>query len=204
MTSPGEEIALIAAMDRHRLIGKNNDLPWHLPNDLRRFKSRTLGHPVIMGRRTHESIGHVLPGRKNIVLTERESYRAHGATVVDSIKGAIESASEDSGEIFVIGGGSIYRQFLPQSSRCYLTVVHETFEGNTFFPELEPNHWEIREVEDVPPDQSNRWAHSFYRVERRTGSTAKESARPVSLRYPLPPFLRGLPVRIGGNRSVVR
>jgi dihydrofolate reductase len=129
-------IALIAAVDRHRVIGRNNQLPWRLPNDLKRFKELTLGHPVLMGRKTWESIGRPLPGRRNLVLSRDPAFRAEGAEVVHSPEEALQALSS-SPMLFVIGGETLYRHFLPLATDLFLTHVHTDVEGgDAFFPPI--------------------------------------------------------------------
>ncbi|WP_243372489.1 dihydrofolate reductase [Geotalea sp. SG265] len=128
-------ISLIAAMAENRVIGSHNALPWDLPADRKRFKALTLGHPVIMGRKTYESIGRPLPGRKNIVVTGQRGYRAEGCLIAHSLAEAIDLAG-DGDEAFICGGGDLYRQALPLADRIYLTVIHRDYEGDVFFPQI--------------------------------------------------------------------
>jgi dihydrofolate reductase len=128
-------ISIIAAMSRNRVIGREGAIPWHIPADLRRFRELTLGHTVIMGRKTFESIGSPLAGRRNVVVTGRKDYSAEGVLVVHSLKEAIESSDRD-GELFICGGSEIYRQALPLCSRIYLTVVDIDVEGDRCFPPI--------------------------------------------------------------------
>lgn len=140
MTRPA--IALIAAMDRHRLIGAGNRMPWHLPDDLRRFRALTTGHPVIMGRRTHESIGRALPGRRNLVITRQATYAAAGCEIVASLENAIVACKNVS-MVFVIGGGEVYVQALALATHLFLTEIDRTFAGDTWFPEFDRARWRI-------------------------------------------------------------
>lgn len=126
-------ISLIVAHDKNRVIGYENAMPWHLPGDLQYFKEMTMGKPIVMGRKTFESIGRPLPGRRNIVITRNAQYAADGIEVVNSLKEAIELA-KDAEEIMVIGGEQIFRQVLPQASRLYITLIDEEYKGDTFFP----------------------------------------------------------------------
>ena len=161
-------ISAIAAMDENYVIGYKNQLPWYLPADLQHFKNITSGHPVLMGRKTFESIGKPLPNRTNIIMTRDASFRAEGCITVTSIQQALAVASkENKKEIFVIGGAQIYAQLLPYIQRIYLTVIHDQFEGDTFFPELVDGEWE--EIENTPhmPDGDNAFAYSFITLERR-------------------------------------
>jgi dihydrofolate reductase len=153
-------ISMIVAMDRQGLIGAGGKLPWHLPADLRRFRQVTMGKPIIMGRRTHESIGRALPGRRNIVLTRQGDYRASGCRVVHSVDGALAAAGQ-ADEVLVIGGAQIYRLFLARADRLYLTVVEAELEGDTFFPQLDPAEWRETWAEDRPADEANPFLLRF-------------------------------------------
>lgn len=137
-------ISIIAAMAENRVIGREGAMPWDLPEDRRRFREITWGHPIIMGRKTFDSIGRPLPGRKNIVLTRQPDFRAEGCLVLHDMRSALEACA-GSDEVFIIGGGELYREALPLSERIYLTVVHGEFEGDVLFPELPAG--EFREVE---------------------------------------------------------
>lgn len=127
------KIALIVATDLNGLIGRGNDLPWHLPEDLKNFKAITMGHPILMGRNTFESIGKPLPGRTNIVITRNADFKAEGVTVVHSLEEALGAANAET--IFVIGGSSIYAEALPRAAVIYQTLVDDEFEGDVYFPE---------------------------------------------------------------------
>jgi dihydrofolate reductase len=133
-------ITLIAACSENRVIGKNGTLIWHIPEDLKRFKKLTSGHIIVMGRKTFESIGKALPGRTNIILTRDKNFKADGCLVYNKISDILELFEKNN--IFVIGGGEIYKQFLNKADRIELTLIHKSFEGDTFFPELE-NHWQV-------------------------------------------------------------
>ena len=133
-------------MDRNRLIGNNNQLPWHLPADFAHFKSVTMGKPVIMGRKTYESIGKPLPGRTNIVLTRRPGMTFEGVSCASSIEQALALVA-DAEEVMIIGGSTIYEMLLPQANRLYLTYVDAEFEGDAWFPEFDNNQWS--EIESV-------------------------------------------------------
>ena len=158
-------IAIVVAMDTHGVIGRDNGLPWHLPADLQHFKKTTMGKPILMGRKTHESIGRPLPGRTNIVITRDAGYRAEGCVVVNSIDAALEAAGEQD-EIMVIGGAEFYRQVLPRTDTIYLTRIHETFTGDTFFPELYEADWREVECSDHSADAKNPHDYSFIRLDR--------------------------------------
>jgi dihydrofolate reductase len=158
-------LSIIAAMSVNRVIGSNNDLPWRLPADLKRFKSLTLGHPLIMGRKTLESIGQPLPGRTTVVITHQVGYAPAGVLVAHSIEQALEIAAGDD-EVFVAGGGQIYQQLLPRADRLYLTSIHEEFEGDTNFPEFEESDWKLISEEDYAPDEKNPYPYTFLIYER--------------------------------------
>ena len=164
-------LALIVAMAENNVIGKDNQLPWHLPGDLGYFKRTTLGKPVIMGRKTFESIGRPLPGRPNIVITRQRDWQAEGVTVCNSLDSALELAQSllkglDTDEIMVIGGGEIYRQALPLANRLYLTKVHAVVEGDAHFPRLEQQHWQQISEERHGSGGSNPYDYSFIVLNR--------------------------------------
>lgn len=130
------KISAIAAMGKNNVIGKDNQLIWHIPEDLKRFKKITMGHPIIMGRKTFESIGNPLPGRTNIIITRDEHFKVKNSIVVHSIDEAMERGKQlDNEEIFVIGGGEIYNQALEQIDKLYLTLIDDERDGNVFFPD---------------------------------------------------------------------
>jgi len=158
-------LTLVVAMARNRVIGLDNRLPWRLPEDLRFFKRVTLGKPVIMGRRTHESIGRPLPGRSNIVLTAQADYPAAGCRVAHSLAQAL-AAAEPAAEAMVIGGAAVYAQLLPCADRIYLTEVAAAVAGDVRFPELDPAQWRLEWRENHPADAQHAYAFSFTRWER--------------------------------------
>ena len=162
------QVALIAAFGRHMSIGKDGGMPWPRPGDLRRFKQLTLGKPVVMGRRTHESIGFPLPGRTNIVLTRQEDYTADGCYVAHSIKEVAEMAEEMLGveQLMVAGGAEIYEQFLPRADRMYLTAIYHDFEGDRFFPGFSPAEWLIENRVDCEPDDNFEWPYALFALRR--------------------------------------
>jgi len=159
------KLAIIVAMDEQGLIGRDNDLPWKLSADLKYFRSITMGKPLVMGRNTHESIGRPLPGRKNIILTSDLNYQAEGCTVVHSLDEAIQEC-DDVEEVMVMGGASLYKQFLDRADRLYLTHVHASLEGDTWFPEWDKNHWQEVSREDFPANDKNQYPYSFAVYER--------------------------------------
>lgn len=151
-------------MGKNRAIGNAGKIPWHLPADLAHFKSLTMGHPVIMGRKTYESIGKPLLGRQNIVVTRQVGYLAEGCIMVTSLEDAVEIAQGD--EVFIIGGAEIYRQALPLADRVYLTVVDEEFTADAYFPELNEKDWRRTEIIQGTKDEKNPYNHTFLTFER--------------------------------------
>jgi len=157
-------LSIIAAMDRNRLIGNNNELPWHLPADLKHFRETTMGKPIIMGRKTWESLGRALPGRTNIVITRNTGYKAEGATVVHSLDDAIHAAG-DVDEAMIIGGANLYAQALPKADRLYLTEVDGEFEGDAWFPAIDESRWRAESSESHLPDSKNSHPYRFVILE---------------------------------------
>lgn len=163
-------LSLIAAMDRNRLIGRDGRLPWRLPADLAHFKRLTLGKPVLMGRRTFESIGRPLPGRHNIVLSRDPRFTAEGCTVVHGLDAGLLAAGS-APELMVIGGASVYAQCLPRAERMYLTLVEAEDEGDVFFPAWVPGEWRETAREAHGSGDGNEHGFSFVTLERvRTGA----------------------------------
>lgn len=158
-------ISMIAAMAKNRVIGKNNQMPWHLPADLQHFKKITLGKPIIMGRHTFESIGKPLPGRKNIVITSQQDYSFEGIEVFHSLDKAIDSLL-DSEEIIIMGGGRIYQQMLVHADRLYLTHIDYEVEGDTFFPEYKSLGWDKISKETRSKDENNLYDCTFVTLQR--------------------------------------
>ena len=158
-------VSILVATDERGGIGRDGGLPWHLPNDLKRFKALTMGKPIVMGRKTWESIGRPLPGRFNIVVTRQPGYTAPGATVVGSLDAAI-SVAGDVGEICVIGGAEVYRLALPRTGLIHLTRIHATVPADTYFPELEAARWREVAREDHPADEKHAYAYSFIELRR--------------------------------------
>ena len=156
-------ISSIVAFSDNNVIGIDNELPWHLPNDLKYFKKSTSNHTIIMGRKTFESIGRPLPNRENIVITRNEKYKAEGTRCFNSISAAIkycESKAKD--EIFFIGGAQIYSECLSWTDKLYITRVHATINnGTAFFPELDWSKWTLQEQEKQPKDDKNLFDHTF-------------------------------------------
>lgn len=150
-------ISLIVAVSTNNVIGAGGDLPWRLSDDLKRFKAATMGKPIVMGRKTYESIGRPLPGRQNIVITRQSGFTAEGCDVVQSTAEAVEAA-EGADEIMVIGGSQIYAAFLPLAERIYLTRVHTEVEGDVFFPPLKKDEWRESASENYNADALNDYA----------------------------------------------
>jgi dihydrofolate reductase len=159
-------LSAIAAMTENRVIGKDNKMPWHLPADLKHFKTLTSGHPIIMGRKTFESIGRPLPNRTNIILTRDSNFAADNCIVVTSPEAAITLGKEcDQEEVFIIGGAEIYQQLMPAIQRIYLTIIHHEFAGDAFFPELS-QEWHETSRERHRADESNEFDYTFLTVEK--------------------------------------
>ena len=158
--------SIVVAVARNGVIGRDNQLPWKLPKDLAYFKRVTMGHPVVMGRRTWQSIGKALPGRLNIVVTRNPSLEAPGATVVASLDEAWKAAG-DAAEVSIIGGTSIFRETLPIADRIHLTEVEADVEGDTFFPEFDRGEWVEQEVERHPADERHEYPFRIVLLTRR-------------------------------------
>lgn len=159
------KISLIVAMAENRVIGVDNRMPWHLSADLKRFRKITSGNPIMMGRKTHESIGRPLPDRMNIVLTRDSSYQAQGCIVVHNPKEAMRAADE-AAELMVIGGAGLYREFLPLADRIYLTLIYRAFDGDTFFPTIDWTEWREVAREEVEQDEQTGLSYAFIDYER--------------------------------------
>ena len=155
-------------MGKNKVIGKNNDIPWgkSLPKDLDHFKELTAGKPIIMGRKTYESIGKPLPNRTNIILTRDENYKAEGCIVVHSTEEALKAAG-NAEEVMIIGGSQIYKEFLPKANRMYLTIVDADFEADTYFPEYKIEEWEETAYEEHERDAENPYNYTYITLERK-------------------------------------
>lgn len=162
-------VTLIVAVAENGIIGHQGQMPWgRMPADLRHFKQLTLGHPVVMGRKTFDSIGKALPGRPNIVVTRQPGWAAPGCEVTASVLGALERAQQlDAETVCVIGGGEIYREALPAVDVVYLTEIHHTFEGDASFPSLSPTDWREITRERHEADEQHAYAYSFVTLRRR-------------------------------------
>lgn len=163
--------SLIVAMSENRVIGRAGELPWRLSADLRRFKRLTMGHHIVMGRKTYESIGRPLPGRVTMVLTRREDYDPghHAVLVASSLDQAVAllpTTAMEQGELFVVGGAEVYRLALPEAWRLYRTVIHAAPAGDTYFPEIDPQAWTLLESRGYPADAKNEFACTHQQWQR--------------------------------------
>jgi len=155
-------LSIIAAIAENGVIGRDNDLPWHLSSDLQRFKKLTMGHHLLLGRKTFESIGRALPGRTMVVISTGRPSLPEGVLLVDSIESAIEAANENGDdEAFVAGGAEIYNLALPHSDRLYLTRIEAAFEGDVHFPPIAEKDWKLVSNEQIRASDSASWPHSF-------------------------------------------
>jgi dihydrofolate reductase len=164
---------LVAAVAANGVIGRDGKLPWHLPEDLKRFKALTMGHHIVMGRRTYESIGRLLPGRTSVIVTRDRNYAVPGAIMASSVEDAVSKCAGDD-EVFVIGGAQIYQAALPSADRLYLTRVEAQLRGDTYFPAWDAQQWELRSSEALSPEPSSG-APVEYRVyeRKRTAGAAR-------------------------------
>lgn len=160
------KISLIVAFDENRLIGKNNELPWRLPADLKFFKNVTMGHSIIMGRKTFESIGKVLPGRTSVIVTRQNNYLAPGCIVVNSLEEAFEKCKNEE-QVFVIGGAELFKYALPLATDLYITEIHHEFDGDTWFPEIHDDQWQEISEETFKADEKNLWDYTFIHYRRK-------------------------------------
>ncbi|MFK5948497.1 MAG: dihydrofolate reductase [Methylococcales bacterium] len=160
------KISLIVAMATNRAIGLNNEMPWHLSADLKKFKQITMGSPILMGRKTYESIGRPLPGRTNIIISRNNAYQQPGCEVFNTIDKAI-AACQKYNEIFVIGGATLYGSMLAVADSLYLTEIHKQVDADTFFPEINKSEWLEIEREDILTDPSVDFSYSFVKLEKR-------------------------------------
>lgn len=159
------KISAIVAISQNNVIGQNNQLPWHLPADLQHFKSITMGKPILMGRKTFQSIGRPLPGRQNIILTQDKNFIAKDCIIAHSIAEALQMVAKQP-EIFIIGGAALFVEMLPHIDTLYLTLIHHTFEGDTFFPVLNKEDWQEIERTDFVADERNPYPFSFITLKR--------------------------------------
>lgn len=158
-------LSIIVAVSENNVVGKENKLPWKLSADLKHLKSLTMGHHIIMGRKTWESLGKALPGRINVVITTDKNFKAEGGVVVQSLKEALTVSSSDD-EIFIFGGGKIFKEAMPLVKKIYMTKVHSIIDGDTFFPVLDMKDWKETSREDFKADEKNQYDYSFVTLER--------------------------------------
>jgi dihydrofolate reductase len=158
-------IAAVVAMSENRVIGNDNKLPWRLPADLQHFKKITMDKPILMGRKTYDSIGRPLPGRCNIVITRDSDFQAPGCVIANSIECALKAAAY-SEEVCIIGGALLYQQMLSRIERIYQTIIHHDFSGDAYFPELNGVDWREVERESFQPDEKNAYSYSFITLDR--------------------------------------
>ena len=160
-------ISIIAAMGKNRVIGKNNSLPWKLPADMKHFQDLTTGKPVIMGRKTFESLGKPLPNRMNIIITRDQNYKAEGCIVAHSLDDALKAA-ENQKEVMIIGGSQIYKEFLPRADKMYLTLIEADFEGDAYFPGYKIEDWEEIDYKEHERDAKNQHNYTFLTLKRKS------------------------------------
>lgn len=164
------KISIIVAMASNRVIGLNNQMPWHLSADLKKFKQITMGVPILMGRKTFQSIGRPLPGRTNIIISRDPGYRQDGCLVFNDLDLALASACQGAEEIFVIGGSTLYQTMLQRADTLYLTEIKKEFQGDTFFPPWNPTDWIEVEREDIDDDPTVDFSYSFLKFEKKHGT----------------------------------
>ena len=169
------KISLIVAMASNRVIGLNNQMPWHLSADLKKFKKITMGSPILMGRKTYESIGRPLPGRTNMIVSRNPQYRQDGCLVFNDLETALKKGCENADEIFVIGGSDLYEAILPIADAIYLTIINREFQGDAFFPDIDLNDWSEVERENINDDPDVAFSYSFLKFEKANpkASTSK-------------------------------
>jgi dihydrofolate reductase len=166
-------LSLLVAMAKNRVIGRDNKLPWHLPADLKHFKYLTMGQTIVMGRKTYESIGKPLPCRVNIIITRQAGYEVPGATVVSTIDDALlmcEKIRSINGENFIIGGEELYRQTLKMCQRIYITEIQRDFEGDVYFPEVDPNEWEETQRHKHISENDTNLEYHFVVLDRKSST----------------------------------
>jgi dihydrofolate reductase len=161
-------VSLLFAMDEDNAIGLSNKLPWHLPADLKWFKQHTMGHHIIMGRNTYESIGKLLPGRKTVIISRNLHYKIPGASTYPSLDIALKEAKQaGETEAFIIGGAELFKSAIDIVDRFYLTRIHYKFEADTYLPALNMDEWKILSEERHEADEKNKWAYTFYVLDRK-------------------------------------
>ena len=161
------KISLIVAMSQNRVIGRDNKMPWHLSADLKRFRAITMNSPILMGRKTFESIGKPLDGRANLILSKQENYQPQGCRVFQSLENALEIAKTLGDELFIIGGATLYEMTLPLAQKLYLTQIQTEFEGDTFFPNFDLNDWNEITREQIEHDEKVDFSYCFLTLEKK-------------------------------------
>lgn len=161
------KISLIVAMSKNRVIGRDNKMPWHLSADLKRFRAITMNSPILMGRKTFESIGKPLDGRTNLILSKNEHYQPQGCLVFNSLESALAVAKNHGDELFIIGGATLYEIALPLAQRLYLTDIQAEFDGDTFFPEFDFNDWNEIACEQITNDEKVDFSYRFLTLEKK-------------------------------------
>lgn len=160
-------LSIAVAVGENYAIGKNNQLLWHMPADLKFFKQTTSGHTVIMGRKTFDSVGRPLPNRRNIVITRDATLKIDGVEVVNSLDEALSISKDEEKDVFIVGGAEIYRQALPKTNTLFLTTIHHNFEADTFFPEIDKSEWRLISSEPHKADEKNKYDYTFEVFERK-------------------------------------
>jgi dihydrofolate reductase len=168
------KISLIVAMASNRVIGLDNKMPWHLSADLKKFKSITMGSPILMGRKTYESIGKPLPGRTTLIISRNPDYQQEGCLVFNDLNTALKKACESTEEIFIIGGSDLYKATLPLADSIYLTLINSDFQGDTFFPEIDLNAWSEVTREDIKDDPDVNFSYSFLKLEKTNQNACQQ------------------------------
>lgn len=160
-------ISFLWAEDENRLIGRNNELPWRLPAELKYFKETTMGHAIVMGRKTYESIGKPLPGRTNIILTRDSTYNQEGCIVLNSKQELLDWVEKKDAEVFITGGTEIFQLFIEEVDQLYVTKIHATFEGDTYFPALNWDNWTLISEKKGPKDEKNPYDYFFQKYKKK-------------------------------------
>jgi len=161
------KISIAVAIGENHAIGKNNQLLWHMPADLKFFKQTTSGHTVIMGRKTFDSVGKPLPNRRNVVITRDPELQIEGVELVNSLDEALEITKTEEKPVFIVGGAEIYRQALPKTDKLYLTTIHHNFDADTFFPDFDRSEWTVISSEPHKADEKNKYDYTFEVLERK-------------------------------------
>ncbi|MDD2863182.1 MAG: dihydrofolate reductase [Methylococcales bacterium] len=161
------KISLIVAMSKNRVIGRDNKMPWHLSADLKRFRAITMNSPILMGRKTFESIGKPLDGRTNLILSKNANYQQQGCLVFQSLESALNEAKKYGEEVFIIGGATLYEIALPLAKRLYLTDIQAEFEGDTFFPKFDVTDWDEIACEQIDNDEKVDFSYRFLTLEKK-------------------------------------